>query len=143
MGIKQISVFIENKQGRLVAVTSSLAAKGLNILALSVSDTTDYGILRLIVDQPEAAYRALKAAKFTVLETEVLAAEVSDAPGGLNAMLHALEQEKINVDYIYSFFGNQTARALNILKVDDAERAAAALSRAGIRLLTPEEVYAR
>lgn len=143
MSVKQISVFIENKQGRLVAVTSCLAAKGVNILALAAADTTDYGILRLIVDQPQAAYRALKEANFTVRETEVLAAEVDDAPGGLNRMLKVLEEERINVEYIYSFFGNRVSRALNILKVDDAERAAVALEQAGFRLLSAEEVYAR
>ena len=143
MSVKQISVFIENKEGRLVAVTSCLTERNVNILALSASDTADFGILRLIVDQPQIALQSLKEAKFTALETEVLAAEISNTPGELNRMLKVLEQEKINVDYIYSIFGSHNSHAVDILRVDDEGRAAHALEQAGIRLLTEDEVYSR
>ncbi len=138
MAIKQISVFIENKQGRLIAVTSCLAQNQVNILALSAADTADYGILRLIVDQPDLALAALKEAKFMVLETEVLGVATKDQPGGLNEALQVLEQEGINVDYIYAFFGHGSA-ARNIFKVDDIPAAEAALTKAGLHLLTAEE----
>lgn len=140
MPVKQISVFIENKQGRLIAVTGCLADKDVNILALSVADTADFGILRLIVDKPQVAYEALKEAKFTVRETEVLGVATHDRPGGLNEALLALHAEGINVDYIYAFFGHGSS-ARNIFKVDDIQAAEAALLKAGLKLLTPEEAY--
>jgi len=141
MAIKQISVFIENKQGRLIAVTACLAEKNVNILALSAADTADYGILRLIVDQPRVALEALREAKFTVLETEVLGVATRDQPGGLNEALLVLEREGINVDYIYAFFGRGSL-ARNIFKVDDIPAAEAALTKAGLKLLTPDEACA-
>jgi hypothetical protein len=143
MSVKQISVFIENKEGRLIAVTSCLAENAVNIRALSLADTSDFGILRLIVDHPKRAYRALKEAGFTVRESEVLALEVADTPGGINAGLMALEQAGINLEYVYAFLGVAEGQALNILKVDKMEQAAQALQAAGLRLLDGEEVYSR
>jgi len=143
MSVKQISVFIENKKGRLIAVTSCLAENEVNIRALSVADTSDFGILRLIVDQPIRACNVLKEAGFTVRETEVLALEVADVPGGVNAGLTALEQAGINVEYIYAFLSVEEGKALNILKVDKMEEAAQALHEAGLKLLSGEEVYKR
>ncbi|MCL2495964.1 MAG: amino acid-binding protein [Clostridiales bacterium] len=143
MGVKQISVFIENKKGRLISVTSCLAENEVNIRALSLADTSDFGILRLIVDHPNRAYRVLKEAGFTVRETEVLALEVADVPGGINAGLTELELADINVEYVYAFLGVEGGKALNILKVDNMEKAAHALSAAGLRLLNGEEVYRR
>jgi len=140
MSVKQISVFIENKQGRLIAVTSCLAENQVDIRALSVADTSDFGILRLIVDHPTRAYNALKEAGFTVRETEVLALEVEDVPGGLNAGLLALEQAGINVEYIYAFCSAKVGKALNILKVDKMEQAIQALRVAGLRPLSGEEL---
>ncbi|MCL1905654.1 MAG: amino acid-binding protein [Clostridiales bacterium] len=143
MNVKQISVFIENKKGRLIAVTTCLAENEVNIRALSVADTSDFGILRLIVDHPNRACRALKEAGFTVRETDVLALEVADAPGGINAGLTILEQAGINVDYVYAFLGANKGKALNILKVDKMEEAARVLSAAGLRLPDGEEIYGR
>jgi hypothetical protein len=143
MSVKQISVFIENKKGRLIAVTSCLAENEVNIRALSVADTSDFGILRLIVDHPNRACRALKEAGFTVRETEVLALEVADTPGGVNAGLTVLERSGINVDYIYAFLSVEKGKALNILKVDNMESAVRVLSEAGLRLLDGDEVYGR
>ena len=143
MAVTQISVFIENKKGRLIAVTSCLAEYEVNIRALSLADTSDFGILRLIVDHPNRAYRVLKEAGFTVRESEVLAMEVADVPGGINAGLTALERAGINVEYIYAFLGAGPGKALNVLKVDKMDEAAQALQAAGLRLLEGGEVYLR
>ncbi len=143
MSVRQISVFIENKQGRLIAVTGCLAANNINIRALSVADTSDFGILRLIVDDPSKAYQSLKECGFTVRETEVLAMEVPDVPGGINKGLTALDNAGINVEYIYAFFGTNKETALNIIKVDKMDLAKDALKESGIQLLNPEEVYSR
>jgi hypothetical protein len=143
MSVKQISVFIENKKGRLIAVTSCLAENKVNIRALSVADTSDFGILRLIVDHPNRACRVLKEAGFTVRETEVLALEVADVPGGVNAGLIALEQAGINVEYIYAFLSVEGGKALNILKVDKMKEAVNTLQAAGLKLLHGEDVYKR
>ena len=140
MSVKQVSVFIENKRGRLIAVTSCLAKKNVNIRAISASDTADYGILRLIVDQPDLAAQALKEAEFTVRVTGVIAVTAEDKPGGLNHVLEILRDHGINVDYIYAFF-NQPVTTLNLIKVDQPEAAEAALQQAGVRLLTAAEVY--
>lgn len=143
MSVKQISVFIENKQGRLIAVTSCLAENNVNIRALSVADTSDFGILRLIVDKPDCAYQALKERGFTVRETDVLAMEVPDMPGGINAGLKALDNAGINVEYIYAFLGAATGKALNIIKVDKMEDAAKVLFDSGMGLLDGQDVYNR
>jgi len=139
MGVKQISVFIENKKGRLIAVTECLGKNNINIHALSAADTADFGILRLIVDKPDAAYAALKDNNFTVLETEVLVVRVEDRPGGLNDVLKILVEADINVDYIYAFFSAEKATALNIIKVDDMATATEALAKAGIALVNNED----
>lgn len=143
MSVKQISVFIENKIGSLMGVTSCLAENGINIRALCLADASDFGILRLIVNHPNRAYRALKEAGLTVRETDVLALEIDDVPGGINAGLSALEQAGINVEYVYAFIGVEKGKAVNIYKVDKMEHAARALSAANLRLLDREEVYYR
>ena len=135
MAVKQISVFVENKQGRLLKVTQCLAEHGVNIHALSAADTADFGILRLIVDKAEVAQQALKEAGFTVIINEVLVIKVADRPGGLNEALQVLTADGCNVDYIYAFYNSDQATALNIIKVDDMEKAAAALQKAGVMLL--------
>ena len=135
MAVKQISVFLENKQGRLIAVTECLAKHQINIHALSAADTADFGILRLIVDQPDMALQILREHDFTVLETEVLVVRVEDRPGGLNDILKILISADINVDYIYAFYNMDQATALNIIKVDDMSAATAALTEAGVSLL--------
>jgi hypothetical protein len=143
MSVKQISVFLENRKGRLIAVTSCLTENEVNIRAHSVADTSDFGILRLIVDHPDRACRVLKEAGFTVRETEVLALEVADVPGGINAGLTVLEHSGINVDYMYGFYGVENGRALNILQVDNMEEAVRVLQQAGLQLLDGNEVYCR
>ena len=142
MAVKQISVFIENRPGRLLKVTQCLTAKGVNIHALSAADTADFGILRLIVDKSDVAYQALKEEGFTVLENEVLVIKVADRPGGLNEALQVLDAAGLGVDYIYAFYNSDKATALNIIKVDDMEKAVTALAAAGIRLLDNKDFCA-
>jgi len=139
--IKQLSVFLENKSGRLAAVTRELARHDINIRALSIADTSDFGILRLIVNDPEKAYRVLKNAGFTVSLTQVLGVEMPDRPGGLSRVLDILEEEGINIEYLYAFIGRGGEEALVIFRVEDLDRAIEVLQSRQIPLLTEEKAY--
>jgi hypothetical protein len=141
MAVKQISVFLENKSGRLAAVTKLLAEKQVNIRALSIADTSDFGILRLIVDDPDKAHKALKEGGFTVSATDVLAVAVPDTPGGLAPALAVLEEAGVNIEYLYAFVAQRADMAMVLFKVNDTERAAAALIKAGFGVPGPAEVY--
>ena len=141
MAVKQLSVFLENRSGRLREVTRVLGDAGINIRALSLADTSDFGILRLIVDRPDDAYRALKEDSFTVNETDVLAVEVEDRPGGLSAILEVFEDAGINVEYMYAFLEKTTDNAIMIFRVEEIEQAAGVLGKQQIRLLSGEDVY--
>jgi len=138
--VRQISVFLENKSGRLAQVTQILGENGINIRALSIADTTDFGILRLIVNDPEKAYRALKEGGFTVSTTEVIAVEVDDRPGGLAAALQALDQAGINIEYLYAFVQKASSAALVVFRVEQLDEAVEALRAAGIRIIGESEV---
>jgi hypothetical protein len=142
MKVEQISIFLENKSGRLAEVTEVLAKAGINIRALSLADTTDFGILRLIVNDGEKAKAVLKENAFTVGKTEVVAIEVPDRPGGLAGMLNALKGEGINVEYMYAFVQKSGENAIIIFRFDDTEKAIAVLQKAKIRILKGEEIYA-
>ena len=141
MRVKQISVFLENKSGRLADVTKPLGKNGINIRALSIADTTDFGILRLIVNKPEEANRILRSEGFMVSETDVIAVEVPDRPGGLAGVLEVLEQAEINIEYLYAFVGGSSKGALVIFKVEDCEAAIKVLQANNIRVLDGAEVY--
>ncbi len=141
MIIKQISVFLENKFGRLAAVTRILGEAGINIRALSIADTADFGILRLIVDKPNQAYEVLKDARFTVSETEVLAVEVKDVPGGLSSVLQLMSEARINIEYIYAFLTRASDDALIVFRVEEPNAAIKLLQEAGIKVLEEEKVY--
>lgn len=141
MKIKQLSVFLENKSGRLAAVTRLLAAKGINIRALSIADTSDFGILRLIVNDPHAAYKALKEGGFTVSLTEVLGVEMPDRPGALSNILTYLEEANINIEYLYAFLGKGDNGALVIFRVEDLNKAIEILSAKGVKLVNEEKIY--
>lgn len=141
MRVKQISVFLENKSGRLADVTKPLGKNGINIRALSIADTTDFGILRLIVNKPEEANRILRSEGFMVSETDVIAVEVPDEPGGLAGVLEILEQAEINIEYLYAFVGGSSKEALVIIKVEDCEAAIKVLQANNIRVLDGAEVY--
>ena len=142
MRVEQISIFLENKSGRLAEVTNILAGAGVNIRALSLADTTDFGILRLIVDQSDQAKQTLKQHGFTVGKTEVLAVEVPDRPGGLAQILQVLQGAGINVEYMYAFVQKSGGNAIIIFRFDELEKAIDTLQKGGIRILKGEEVYA-
>ena len=126
--IKQVSVFAENKPGRLAAVTEKLYEKGINIRAFTIAEAGDFGIIRMVVDKTEEAYRILKEAGFTVSLTDVLGVEVKDEPGGLYRIAKALGDENINVEYVYAFTSGGD-KALIILRVDNIEKAIEVLER--------------
>lgn len=141
MKIKQISLFLENKPGRLARVTRVLSGYNINIRALSITDTADFGILRLIVNEPDLACRVLKEAGFTVSATGVIAVEVADEPGGLDRVLAVLEEAGLNIEYLYAFVQRTPRAALVVFRVEQLDEAVAALQARGIRILREEEVY--
>lgn len=140
MIIKQISVFVENKSGRLAEITKILADNGVDIRALSLADTTKFGILRFIVDEPERAEKVLRDADLTVSITDVIAVSVEDQPGGLAYPLRVLDEKGINVEYIYAFVGAPHDKAFVILHVDDNQRAVKELVACGIPLLCTKDI---
>lgn len=142
MRVEQISIFLENKSGRLAEVAGVLAEAGVNIRALSLADTTDFGILRLIVNDTEKAKKILKENGFTVGKTEVLAVEVPDRPGGLANILNAMRDAGINVEYMYAFVQRSVGNAIIIFRFDELDKAIEALQKAGIKILKGEDVYA-
>ena len=123
MQAEQISIFIENKAGRLSDVTGILAQAGVNIRALAVADTSDFGVLRLIVDDNAKAEAALKNEGFTVRKTRVVAVEVDDRPGGLHHILDVLKNARINVEYMYAFIRQSGDKAIMIFRFDQADEA--------------------
>jgi hypothetical protein len=139
--VKQISVFLENKEGRLAEVTKALADSGINIRALSIADTTDFGILRLIVNDPDAAFEVLKRAEFTVSVKEVLAIGITDEPGSLSKALQALKAGGVVIEYMYAFLGKAGDKAMVILKVSDIENTVEALEKIGVSVIEAQEVY--
>jgi len=140
MRTEQISIFLENKSGRLAEVTELLARNGINIRALSLADTTDFGIFRLIVDDPARALTLLKEQGFTVTSNEVVPVLVPDRPGGLAGILRALTGSRINVEYMYAFVQRSEGNAVLIFRFDDTDQAMAALAAAGIPTLSGEEM---
>ncbi len=128
--IKQLSVFVENKPGRLAAVTEVLYREKINIRAFTIAEAGDFGIIRMVVDRTEDAFNALKNAGFTVTITRVLGVEVADEPGGLYKIAKALGEQGINIEYVYAFTHGD--RALIILRVDDLEKAAEVLKKEGV-----------
>ena len=141
MSVRQISVFLENKAGRLADVTKVLRENNIDISALSIADTTHFGILRLIVNCPDHAEQVLRDHGFTVSSSPVLAIAVDDRPGALSEALEALTTNGIGVDYIYAFVGKTKNKALVIFRVEDPTAAAAILRDAGVMVLKEEEVY--
>ena len=141
MLIKQISIFLENKSGRLAEVTKVLGSNSIDISALSIADTTDFGILRLIVNKPEVAEEILKENGFTVSCTSVIAISVPDKPGGLALSLEILDKGNIGIEYMYAFVGKAENEALVILKVADTDKAIRVLKENGINVVPSDSVY--
>ena len=141
MSVKQISVFLENKAGAMLGMTSTLAAHNIDMRALSLAETNDFGIVRLIVDDVYAASTVLKDAGYIHNLTNVVGVSIPDTPGGLNKVLSVFTAEKINVDYMYAFMGGkETAHAYMIFRVNDPIAAAAALNSRGIKLVRQDEM---
>ncbi len=138
MIIKQLSIFVENKKGRLADITEIISGAGANIRALSIADTTDFGILRLIVDKPDAAAEALKEAGVTVSVTNVIAIGIDDTPGAFSVPMRILSEADIDVEYMYAFITRKSEKAYVILRVADNDAAAKVLLSKGVELLDEE-----
>jgi hypothetical protein len=141
MQVEQISIFIENKSGRLAEVTRILGDAGINIRTLSLADTSDFGILRLIVNDREKAKSILKENGFTVSKTEVVAVEVPDQPGGLSMILQALDSEAINVEYMYAFVERCGENAVIVFRFDETDKAISVLQQKGFNVLDGSRLY--
>ena len=140
MTLKQISVFLENKQGTLAEATKVLGENGIDLIALSIADTADFGIMRCIVNQPDKALALLAEHGFAASTTEVLAVEVPDQPGGLASVLMLLDKNDLNVEYLYSFVRTPNENALIMSRVEDTEKCAALLKENSIRVFSLEEI---
>ena len=140
MFVEQISIFIENKEGRLAEVTGILRDANANIRALSLADTTDFGVFRLIVNDNDKAEKALKKEGFKVGKTQVLAVEVMDEPGGLNEILDPFLENEINLEYMYAFANPKGKNAIMIFRFDDLDRALKILSEKNIKVFTRQEL---
>ena len=131
MLVKQLSVFVENQPGRLSAIINLLAEKRVNLSALSLADTSKFGVLRLIADKPEEAQDALRAAGIVSKSSDVLAVAIDDTPGSLTRVLDLLTEKNISVEYMYAFSAKQENKALMVFKVDSLEAAEALLAENG------------
>ncbi len=140
MAVRQISVFLENKIGRLAEITQILGNKEINIRALAIADTTEFGILRMIVDRPQKAYEALEEKGFTVSQTEVVVVEVEDKPGGLAQVMAILGKEGINVEYLYAFVAPKGRGALVVLKIEEKKATVDLLQEEKVKILSAEEI---
>lgn len=141
MLVEQISVFLENKSGRLAEVTRTLADNNIDICALSIADTTDFGILRLIVNKPKEAEKALSEQNFTVSCTNVIAIGVEDKPGGLAKALGILHENSISIEYMYAFVGKAGNEAFVIMRVENPDQAIQTLEKCDIKILPSEKIY--
>lgn len=141
MRVEQISVFLENKAGRLAEVARILSDAGINIRALSLADTSDFGILRLIVNDNAKAKETLKRNGFTVGKTDVVAVEVEDHPGGLHKILEILRKSGINVEYMYAFVQQSGDNAVLIFRFDYLDEAVKVLSENGVTVINGSQVY--
>ena len=141
MSIKQISVFLENKPGRLQKMTGVLAAHDVDMRALSLAETKDFGIARLIVDDVFSAINILKEADFVASMTSVLAVAVPDEPGGLDKLLQIFSEAEVNIEYMYAFIGGKdTKHAYMIFRVADTKAAEARLTGRGLRIMSQEDI---
>ena len=138
--IKQVSLFVENKPGRMAKVAKTLSDSGVNIRAMTIAEAGDFGVIRMVVDKPDDGYKVLHDNGFTVSMTDVLAVEMKDIPGGLFEIVNALGSRDINVDYAYAFVTARAQRAMLILRVDSIANARQALEAQGVKVVTPEEI---
>lgn len=140
MAIKQLTVFVENKQGTVVSVTDILAKHNINLRALSIAETQDFGILRLIVNDEETAERLLSEAGYLIKITEVVGVKIGDAPGKLTEALRILDENNINMEYLYAFMARTEKHAYVVIRVEDNAAAEAALVGAGFRMISEADI---
>ena len=140
MFVKQLSVFVENKFGRLEAIIDAIGKKGVNLRALSMADTTDFGILRVIVDDTEKAKEALDEIGVIAKATDVIAVYIDDKTGGLASILKLITEADISIEYMYAFLSRDEGKALMVLKADDEIAAEKVLTENGIELLDPKKL---
>jgi hypothetical protein len=138
--MKQLTVFIENRLGRLEEITDILSKNNINIICISLADTTEYGMLRMIVSQPAAAYDALSAAGLSSVLTDVIAVAGEDKPGSIAKIVSVLAQAGMSLDYAYAYFAKSQERAIMIIKVEDRAAAKKVLKDNGIPLVNEEEI---
>ncbi|MFB3765439.1 MAG: ACT domain-containing protein [Methanotrichaceae archaeon] len=140
--IKQLSLFVENRPGRMAKVSKTLSDAGVNIRAMTIAEAGDFGVIRMVVDNPENGYKVLHDNGFTVSTTDVLAVEMKDTPGGLYEIVNTLGENNINVDYAYAFVTAKAQKAMLILRVDNIVKAREALNARGVKIATREEIQA-
>ena len=140
MVVKQISIFVENKEGRIKKAIDTLAKENINIRALSIADTAKYGILRLIVSDNEKAIEALEKDGFIVKENEVIIVAVPDEPNGLNSTLAIFENQNINLEYLYAFVSSKTDEAIVVMRLENMEKAINVLKNSNAKLLDSEDI---
>ena len=140
MALKQITVLVNNQQGALVRITDTLAARGVNIRALSIADTERFGILRLIVSDNHAALEAVRELGCLTQETEVVGVKIGDAPGKLSGALRVLDEAGINIEYLYAFCARTVRHAYMVMRVADNTAAESVLTEAGYHLITDEDI---
>ena len=140
MAIKQLTVFVENKQGTLVSITKTLSENNINMRALSIAETQDFGMLRLIVDDTATAEKVLADAGYLIKVNDVVGVKIGDAPGKLSGALSVLDEKKINMDYLYAFMSRTEKHAYVVLRVENNEVAESALMNAGFKLITEADV---
>ena len=140
MAIKQLTVFVENKQGTLVWVTNTLSKQNINIRALSIAETQDFGMLRLIVNDTDAAEKILTEEGYLIKVTDVVGVKIGDTPGKLAAALSVLDEKKINMDYLYAFMSRTEKHAYVVIRVEDNAAAEKALEEAGFHTITEADV---
>lgn len=140
MAIKQLTVFVQNRQGALVSITDTLAAQNINIRALSIAETEDFGILRMIVNDDELAVKTLTEEGYLIKVIEVVGVKIGDDPGKLTAALSVLDQAGINMEYLYAFMARTEKHAYVVLRVEDNAAAEQVLTEAGFKLITDADV---
>ncbi len=140
MSLKQLNVFVENKQGALVSITDALARSEINIRALSIADTEEFGILRLIVNDTETATEMLEELGYLIKVTDVVGVKIGDAPGKLSKALEVLDENEINLEYLYAFMARTEKHAYVVLRVADNTAAETVLENAGFHLITDSDV---
>ncbi len=140
MAIKQLTVFVENKQGAVVPITDLLAKNNINLRALSIAETEDFGILRLIVNDEESVAKILANEGYLIKTTEVVGVKIGDEPGRLSEALRVLNDNRINMEYLYAFMARTEKHAYVVIRVADNDAAENALTKAGFKLITKADV---